>query len=68
MERTRFIKKIIIADTLKNMPIKGVIRISSHTSKIGTVRTAASRLKKCGFLFEVCDRGLIDECIVTRLK
>ena len=68
MKTTKIYTKIILGETLRNMPLKGSLRIDSRTSKIGTVRTAASRLKKDGFLFEVRDRGLIDECIVTRLK
>lgn len=68
MECTRIIKRIFLAETLKSMPINSTLRISNHAAKTGTVRASASRLKKHGFLFEVKDKGLIDECIVTRLK
>jgi len=68
MEQTRIYTKIILSDTLKNMPLRGMIKIDSRTSKVGTVRAIASILKRSGYLFEVCEKGLIDECIVTRLK
>lgn len=68
MEQTKFVTKILLSETLKQMPINGVLKIKSRTSKPSTVHSVATRLKRRGFLFQVSERGMVDECVVTRLR
>lgn len=69
MEETVFKTKILLKDTLRNMPIKGELIISNRTFKVNTIRTAAAALKKNeGYSFEVSDKDRIDDAVVTRLK
>lgn len=69
MEETVFKTKILLKDTLRNMPIKGELIISNRTFKVNTIRTAAAALKKNeGYSFEVSDKDRIDDAVVTRIK
>lgn len=62
MEETVFKTKILLKDTLRNMPIKGELIIPNRTFKVNTIRTAAAALKKDeGYSFEVSDKDRIDD-------
>lgn len=68
MVETKFKTKILLKDTLKDLPVKESMTISNRTFKTATIRNAANSLKREGFIFEVSDKGRIDDTVVTRLK
>jgi hypothetical protein len=68
MLEVEFKTKILLKDTLRELPVKGTIAIKNRMFKTATIRTAANKMKKEGFIFEVSDKGRIDDTIVTRLK
>lgn len=68
MVKARLKTKILIRDSMREMPIGSVLTIKNTQAKAGAVRTTACDLKKEGFLFEVSDKGRIDDVIVTRIK
>lgn len=50
------------------MPVGGVMRVRSRDFKVSYVRQARNRLNRRGYLFEVSEAGMIDECEVRRLQ
>lgn len=68
MERTNFILKKSLMETMKAMPVGGAMRIRSRDFKVSYVRQARNRLNRRGYLFEVSEAGMIDECEVRRLQ
>ena len=62
-------KQVVLpAATLREMKPGMSIKLTTVEVKTSTLRTAASKLKKEGYLFRVSDRGLINETIVECLK
>lgn len=68
MEQAKLKTKILLKDSLREMPVKGVLTIKNRQFKTSVIRTTATDLKKEGYVFDVSDRGRIDDVIVTRLK
>lgn len=68
MIETKLKTKIILKDSLREMPIHGFVIIKNRQFKANTIRTTATALKKEGFEFDVSDKGRIDDVIITRLK
>ena len=64
METTNFVTKKSLTGTLANMSVKEVIEINIKDS----IRNAAIKLKKKGYLFSVSSAGRIDTTAVMRLK
>ena len=54
--------------TLREMKPGMSIKLTTVEVKTSTLRMAASKLKKEGYLFRVSDRGLINETIVECIK
>ena len=70
METTplKFEKIVLPAATLQEMKPGTSLKIPTEDIKTSTLRSAASQLKKMGYLFRVSDRGLINETIVECLQ
>ena len=68
MGKTNFITKKSLTETMKAMPIGGVMRVKSKDFKVSYIRQARNRLNKRGYLFKVTEAGLVDECEIIRLK
>ena len=63
------LKKVVLpVATLQEMKLGMRVKISTVDVKTSNLRTAASRLKKEGYLFLVSEKGLINETIVECLK
>ena len=60
--------RILLKDSLREMPIGSTLTIDNRQFKIATVRTTVAALKKEGYFFDTSDRGRIDDIVVTRLK
>lgn len=60
--------KILLKDSLRSMPVKGTLVIKNRQFKVSSVRTTVTAMKKEGYLFDVSDKGRIDDVVVTRLK
>lgn len=60
--------KILLKDSLREMPVSGTLIIKNRQFKTAVIRTTATDLKKEGYQFDVSDKGRIDDVIVTRLK
>lgn len=68
MAEAKLKTRIILRDSLREMPIGSTLSIDIRQFKTATVRTTVTALKKEGYLFETSDRGRIDDIVVTRLK
>ena len=68
MEATNFVTKKSLIGTLANMFVKEVIEINIKDFKEYSIRNAAIKLKKKGYLFSVSSAGRIDTTAVMRLK
>lgn len=68
METTNFAFKKALTDTLLQMSEKEVIEIHARDFKENSIRNAANKLKKKGYLFSVSSAGRIDTTAVMRLK
>ena len=69
MIEAKFKTKILLKDSLREMPIGSKLTIKNRQFKASVVRTKTTDLKcKEGYLFDVSDRGMIDEVVVTRIK
>ena len=60
METTNFVTKKSLTGTLANMSVKEVIEINIKDFKEYSIRNAAIKLKKKGYLFSVSSAGRID--------
>lgn len=68
MKQISIVKIPSAAETLKNMPI-GEKQMCTHTMMtLGSIRTAASRLKSEGYEFEVTVDPLSPRYYIERLK
>lgn len=68
MEEAKLKTKILLKDSLRDMPIQGTLIIKNHQAKVNVVRTTATALKNEGYVFDVSDKNRIDDVLVTRLK
>lgn len=68
MEATNFVTKKSLIGTLANMSVKEVTEINIKDFKEYSIRNAAIKLKKKGYLFSVSSAGRIDTTAVMRLK
>ena len=68
METTNFVAFSPVIGTLANMSVKEVIEIDIKDFKEYSIRNAAIKLKKKGYLFSVSSAGRIDTTAVMRLK
>lgn len=68
MVETKLKTRIILKDSLREMPIHGFVVIKNKQFKANTIRTTATKLKSEGFEFDVSDKGRIDDVVVTRIK
>lgn len=68
METAKLKTRILLKDSLRDMPISGTLTIKHRQAKASVVRTTATSLKKEGYQFDVSDKGRIDDVVVTRLK
>lgn len=68
MAEAKLKTKILLKDSLREMPVRGRLTIKNRQFKIATVRTTVTALKKEGYVFEVSERGRIDEVVVVRLQ
>ena len=69
MTQTPKIQKIISpAATLRAMKSGTVLRISTRDIKTPSLRSAADRLKKFGYVFHVTEAGLVNETLITCIK
>lgn len=62
-----FVMKKNLTETFRRMEVGSKMRIKTSDFKIGTARSAASRLKQKGILVKVSEKDLIDEYEVERL-
>jgi len=70
MEEFTIKKKVVtdITGTFETLPIGKEFFVKNTVVKTQIVRPILSRLKLKGLEFKCTDRGLVDGCIVTRLK
>lgn len=68
MAEAKLKTKILLKDSLRDMPIQGTLTIKNRQAKVNVVRTTATALKNEGYIFDVSDKGRIDDVLVTRLK
>lgn len=68
MTEAKLKTKILLKDSLRDMPIQGTLTIKNRQAKVNVVRTTATALKNEGYIFDVSDKGRIDDVLVTRLK
>lgn len=68
MEATNFVVKKDLTGTLLQMSVKEMIEIHIRDFKENSIRNAANKLKKKGYLFSVSAAGRIDTTAVMRLK
>lgn len=68
MAEAKLKTKILLKDSLRGMPIQGTLTIKNRQAKVSVVRTTATALKNEGYIFDVSDKGRIDDVIITRLK
>lgn len=68
MAEVKLKTRILLADSLRGMPIGSTLTIHNREFKTATVRSAATELKKEGYLFKTSDKGRIDDVVVTRIK
>lgn len=64
---TPFVTKRTLTETLRRMKVGQTMRIKSRDFKYSAVKTAKNRLKKEGIDIKLSEKGMIDECEVTRL-
>lgn len=64
----KVIKMPSAVETLKAMRIGETRAVKYRQFKQNVVRSAMSKLKTQGYLFEGTEKGLFDRIIVTRLK
>lgn len=69
MAKIRKVKKAIgLTDTLKSLQIGTPIEVKERDYRMAVVRNTITRLKKKGLEYDCTCAGLIDSCIVTRVK
>lgn len=68
METMKFKTKILLKETLRDLPVGGDIQIFNYEFKPDVVRGAASELQREGLQFSVNGKGRVDNVIVTRIK
>lgn len=68
MAEAKLKTKILLKDSLRDMPIQGTLVIKNRQAKVNVVRTTATALKNEGYIFDVSDKGRIDDVLITRLK
>ena len=68
MEEAKLKTKILLKDSLRDMPVSGILIINNRQAKTAIVRTTATVLKKEGYKFDVSDKGRIDDVVVRRIK
>ena len=54
--------------TLKTIEVGETVIIKTRHIKKPSICSAAAKLNKTGYLFEVSEKGLVDEVMVTRYK
>lgn len=64
---TPFVTKKTLTETLRRMKVGQTMRIKNRDFKYSAVKTAKNRLKKEGIDIKLSEKGMIDECEVTRL-
>lgn len=68
MAEAKFKTKIVLKDSLVGMSVGDTLTIKNRQFKSTSIRTVATRLKNEGYIFDVSDKGRIDDTVVTRLK
>lgn len=69
MAKIRKVKKAIgLTDTLRSLQIGTPIEVKERDYRMTVVRNTITRLKKKGLEYDCTCAGLIDSCIVTRVK
>ena len=69
MENERFATKISLKETFLRMRKGEVIPVSSIDAKPAVVCSTVWRIKKeHGFVYSVKEKGMIDGCVVTRMR
>lgn len=68
MAEAKFKTKLVLKDSLIGMTIGDTLTIKNRQFKSNVVRTTATALKNEGYVFDVSDKGRIDDVVVTRLK
>lgn len=60
--------KVSVIDTLLSLEKDQQYLVKNVILKSNNLRRAASVLKKKGYMFDISERGRVDDVIVTRLK
>lgn len=68
MAEAKLKTKIVLKDSLIGMAIGDTLIVTNRQFKSNVVRTMATRLKNEGYLFDVSDKGRIDDTVIIRLK
>ncbi|GHT05335.1 hypothetical protein FACS189440_01090 [Bacteroidia bacterium] len=61
-------RKIRVREKFLSIPAGNSILFKTKEIKSGSARAAMSSLNNEGYLFEVTEKGLIDEIKITRIK
>lgn len=67
-EHTSFVTKKSLKETIRRLPIGGSMIIKSKDFKYASVRTVKYQLRREGIEIAVTEKGMIDQCKVTRLN
>ena len=67
-KKLKLVSKPSLKETMKSLERGVPIKFSNRDFKMNSIRNAASNLKQKGYSFTVSEAGMVDGCIVTRIK
>lgn len=68
MEKTNFVTKKTLTETLRRLPIGGEITIKTRDFKFSSAKTAKYNLRREGIEIDLTEKDMINEYKVTRLS
>lgn len=67
-KKLKVVTKPSLKETMKSLERGVPTKFSNRDFKMNSIRNAASTLKQKGYSFQVTETGMVDCCIVTRIK
>ena len=67
-KKLRIVTKPSLKETMKSLERGVPTKFEIKDFKMNSIRNAASTLKEKGYIFQVSETGMVDGCIVTRIK
>lgn len=67
-KKLKVVSKPSLKETMKSLERGVPTKFEIHDFKLNSIRNAASTLKQNGYEFQVTETGMVDGCIVTRIK